>query len=116
MAAEEGYGYEWQTKSYSKRRLLPQFDDEAVEPSLPRQTQGNQLDRPLEEGTERLAKPKTHLPLSAVKARRWHNQNTNMIFDTTWPLEPVSLGPSMGHEVILSITETDTRHGLTETT
>ena len=31
LAAEE-YNLEYPTKSYSKRRLLPQFDDEALEP------------------------------------------------------------------------------------
>ena len=32
QAAEEGYGFEHQTKSYPKRMLLPQFDEEALEP------------------------------------------------------------------------------------
>ena len=45
LAAEE-YGLQCPTKSYPKRRLLPQFDDEVVEPIPPRQTQGNQPDRP----------------------------------------------------------------------
>ena len=35
LAAEE-YGLERPTKSYPKRKLLPQFDDEALEPILPR--------------------------------------------------------------------------------
>ena len=34
LAAEE-YGLEHPTKSYLKRKLLPQFDDEALEPVLP---------------------------------------------------------------------------------
>ena len=32
LAAEE-YGLERPTKSYPKRKLLPQFDDEALEPT-----------------------------------------------------------------------------------
>ena len=35
LAAEE-YGLECPTKSYPKRKLLPQFDDRALEPILPR--------------------------------------------------------------------------------
>ena len=42
MAAEE-YGLERPTKSYPKRKLLPQFDDEALEPILPAH---NAVDRP----------------------------------------------------------------------
>ena len=42
LAAEE-YGLERPTKSYPKRKLLPQFDDEALEPVLPVH---NAADRP----------------------------------------------------------------------
>ena len=42
MAAEE-YGLERPTKSYPKRKLLPQFDDEAPKPVLPVH---NAADRP----------------------------------------------------------------------
>ena len=42
LVAEE-YGLERPTKSYPKRKLLPQFDDEALEPVLPRY---NAADRP----------------------------------------------------------------------
>ena len=42
LAAEE-YGLERPTKSYPVRKLLPQFDDEALEPVLPRY---NAADRP----------------------------------------------------------------------
>ena len=34
LAAEE-YGLERPIKSYPKRRLLPQFEDEALEPTIP---------------------------------------------------------------------------------
>ena len=64
LAAEEGYGYERQTKSYPKRKLLPQFDDEALAPVPPRYTQADQPDRPLEDGIGRLGKPNTHPPPS----------------------------------------------------
>ena len=42
LAAEE-YGLERPTKNYPKSKLLPQFDDEALEPVLPRY---NAVDRP----------------------------------------------------------------------
>ena len=42
LAAEE-YGLEHPTKSYPKHKLLPQFDDEALEPALPAH---NAADRP----------------------------------------------------------------------
>ena len=42
LAAKE-YGLERPTKSYPKRKLLPQFNDEALEPVLPRY---NAADRP----------------------------------------------------------------------
>ena len=46
LAAEEGYGFERQTKSYPKHRLLPQFDDEAFEPISSKYNQADQPDRP----------------------------------------------------------------------
>mgnify|MGYP005830950105 CR=1 FL=1 len=42
LAAEE-YGLEHPTKSYPRRRLLPKFEDEALEPILPAQ---DAADRP----------------------------------------------------------------------
>ena len=35
VLAAEGYELERPTKSYPKRRLLPQFEEEALEPTLP---------------------------------------------------------------------------------
>ena len=46
LDAEERYGREHQTKSYPKRKLLPQFDDEALAPIPSRHDQADQLDRP----------------------------------------------------------------------
>ena len=38
VLATEEYGLECPTKSYPKRKLLPEFDDEAVEPTQPKTT------------------------------------------------------------------------------
>ena len=44
LAAEE-YGLERPTKSYPKRRLLPQFEEEALETTLPAQDEANRPPR-----------------------------------------------------------------------
>ena len=36
LDTEERYGGDRQTKSYPKRKLLPEFDDEAIEPIPPK--------------------------------------------------------------------------------
>ena len=36
LDTEEKYGDDRQTKSYPKRKLLPEFDDEAIEPIPPK--------------------------------------------------------------------------------
>ena len=46
LAAEEGYGFERSTKSYAKRRLLSQFDDEAFDPILSKYNHVDQPDQP----------------------------------------------------------------------
>ena len=46
LDAKERYGLERQTKSYPKRKLLPQFDDEALALILLRHDQTDQPDRP----------------------------------------------------------------------
>ena len=55
LEAEE-YGLERPTKSYPKRKLLPQFDDEALEPVLPVQ---NTAERPPRGGTKQHLEPNT---------------------------------------------------------
>ena len=45
LAAEE-YGLECPTKSYPKRKLLPQFDDEALETISPKYKPADEPDRP----------------------------------------------------------------------
>ena len=44
LDTEEKYGGDRHTKSYPKRKMLPEFDDEAVEPTQPKMT--DQPDRP----------------------------------------------------------------------
>ena len=43
---EEKYGGNRHTKSYPKRKLLPEFDDEALEPTQPENKTADQLGRP----------------------------------------------------------------------
>ena len=42
----EKYGGDRHTKSYPKRKLLPEFDDEAIEPIQSKNKTANQPDRP----------------------------------------------------------------------
>lgn len=44
LDTEEKYSGDHHTKSYPKRKLLPEFDDEAIEPIQPKTT--DQPDRP----------------------------------------------------------------------
>ena len=67
LAAEE-YGLEHPTKSYPKRRLLPQFEEEALEPTLPAQ---DEADRP-PRGQDKAAYEPEHQPAP----RRQPNKNT----------------------------------------
>ena len=46
LAVEEGYGFERQTKSYPKHRLLPQFNDDAFETIPSKYNHADQPDRP----------------------------------------------------------------------
>lgn len=87
------------------RPLRPHHQD------TPSQTSQTAL---LEDGTGRLARPNTHpLPL-AVKARRQHNQNTNMIYVMTWPLEKARQDLSTDLEGTLLLDKTDNKLGMTE--
>ena len=67
LAAEE-YELEHPTKSYPRRRLLPQFEDEALEPILPAQ---DAADRP-PRGRDKAAYQPKHQPAP----RRQANKNT----------------------------------------
>ena len=60
MATEE-YGLERQTKSYPKRKLLPQFDDEALETIPPKNKAVDEPDRP-PRGRDRTATYAEHQP------------------------------------------------------
>ena len=44
LDTKEKYGDDRHTKSYPKRKLLPEFDDEAIEPIQPKMA--DQSDRP----------------------------------------------------------------------
>ena len=46
LAAEEGYGFERQTKSYPKHRLLAQFEEEALVPIPSKYNHADLPDRP----------------------------------------------------------------------
>ena len=56
---EEKYGGSYHTKSYPKRKLLPEFDDEALEPIQPKNKTTDQPDRP-PRGRERAAYDVAH--------------------------------------------------------
>ena len=65
LAAEE-YGLERPTKSYPKRKLLPQFDDEALEP-VP--SARNAADRP-PRGRDKVATQAEHQPVLPCRKGR----------------------------------------------
>ena len=67
LAAEE-YGLERQTKSYPKRKLLPQLEEEALKPTLPAQDAAHRLPR----GREKAAYQPEHQPAP----RRQTSKNT----------------------------------------
>ena len=46
LDTEEKYGGDRHTKSYPKRKLLPEFDDEAIEPISQKNNMAYQPDRP----------------------------------------------------------------------
>ena len=46
LDTDEKYGGDRHTKSYPKRKLLPEFDDEAIEPIQPKNKTADQPDRP----------------------------------------------------------------------
>ena len=46
LDTEEKYGGDHHTNSSLKRKLLPEFDDEAIEPIPPKNNTADQLDRP----------------------------------------------------------------------
>ena len=79
LAAEE-YGVERPTKSYLKRRLLPQFEEEALEPTLPAQ---DAADRPPRGQTKRCISPNTSPRLVAKQIKTRRPRATRMTCETT---------------------------------
>ena len=59
--AEEKYGCNRQTRGYPKRKLLPEFDDEAIAPILPKNNTADKPDRP-PRGRDRVASNGVHKP------------------------------------------------------
>ena len=59
LDTEEKYGNDRQTKSYPKRKLLPEFDNEALDPIPTKNTTADQPDRP-PRGRDRAANDATH--------------------------------------------------------
>ena len=59
LDTEEKYGGIRHTKSYPKRKLLPEFDDEALEPIQPKNKMADQPDRP-PRGRDRAANDVAH--------------------------------------------------------
>ena len=61
LDAEEKYGCNHQTRGYPKRKLLPEFDDEAIAPILPKNNTADKPDRP-PRGRDRVASNGVHKP------------------------------------------------------
>ena len=61
LDTEEKYGDDRHTKSYPKCKLLPEFDDEAIEPILLKNNTADQPDRP-PRGRDRAATDAAHKP------------------------------------------------------
>ena len=59
LDTEEKYGGSRHTKSYPKRKLLPEFDDEALEPAQPKSKTADRSDRP-PHGRDRAANEAAH--------------------------------------------------------
>ena len=59
LDTEEKHGGNRHTKSYPKRKLLPEFDDEALEPTQPENKTADQPDRP-PHGHDRAANDDVH--------------------------------------------------------
>ena len=59
LDTEEKYGGNRHTKSYPKRKLLPEFDDEALEPTQPKNKMADRSDRP-PRGRDRAANEAAH--------------------------------------------------------
>ena len=79
VLAAEDYGHERPTKSYPKRKLLPQFDDEALEPIPSKYNYVNQPDGHHVDGTKRLITPNISPHPLAIEARRqrfWATRTT----------------------------------------
>ena len=86
MVAEE-YDLERPTKSYPKRKLLPQFDDEAPEPIPPTRDAVDRPDRP-PRGRDRAANKAEHQPHHlAIEAEKQQVGDTHMTYDKTWKIE-----------------------------
>ena len=61
LDTEEKYGGNRQTKSYPKRKMLPEFDDEAIAHILPKNNTTDRPDRP-PHGQDRAASNAVHKP------------------------------------------------------
>ena len=91
LDTEEKYGGNRQRKSYPKRKLLPEFDDEDIVPILRITIRPiNQTDHLVAE-TERLTNPH---PLP-IKEGRSQPRSRNTIYVKTWTKRLVEPGPSM---------------------
>ena len=78
LNTEEKYGGDVHTKSYPKRKLLPKFDDEAIEPI--------QL---------KTADQRTNHPVAVTGRLMMPHTSQHMIYVSSWTKSPVWPGPSM---------------------
>ena len=91
---EEPVEQERPTKSYPKRKLLPQFDDEALEPVLPRY---NAADRPPHGRDKGHLEPNTSPNYLTEQTEIQQFGDIHMTYGATWKTEQVRQDQSMDH-------------------
>ena len=83
---EEKYGGDCHTKSYPKRKLLPEFDDEVIKPIPPKNNTADRPDRPPRD-RDKAASNAAH--------KSAHDLREHLVKKPVWP------GPSMDLESVL---------------
>ena len=95
LDTEERYGDDRLTKSYPKRKLLPEFDDEALEPIQPKNTTADQPDRP-PRGRDRAANDVAH--------KSAHDLREDLHKKLVWPGPSTDLGSELRHRIMAAQT------------
>ena len=91
LDTEEKYGGSRHTKSYPKCKLLPEFDDEALEPIQPKNKMVDQPDPPAR-GRDRAANDVTHKPA--------HDLHEDLHQNAIWPGPSTNPGSALRHRIM----------------